>query len=154
VSPIGKGGQTVNHYYSWLEDYFARLDGKEARKEFYERYYGAWHETAQKLAEAILESHRMLSNYSVEAQERQTQITQSFFASVDDILRAQAKSNFVASQGLAEQAIRGQEAAQALAQESVAAYVGFLNSMFSFYQRAYKQPAEVPSGAETRASDE
>jgi hypothetical protein len=90
----------------------------------------------------------------VEAQERQTQITQSFFASVDDILRAQAKSNFVASQGLAEQAIRGQEAAQALAQESVAAYVGFLNSMFSFYQRAYKQPAEAPSGAETRASDE
>jgi hypothetical protein len=76
----------VNHYYSWLEDYFARLDGKEARKEFYERYYGAWHETAQKLAEAILESHRMLSNYSVEAQERQTQITQSFFTSVDDIL--------------------------------------------------------------------
>lgn len=144
----------MDHYYSWLEDYFARLDGKEARKEYYERYYAGWHETAQKLAEAILESHRMLSSYSVEAQERQAQITQSFFASVDDILRAQTESSLVASRGLAEQALRGQEAAQSLAQESVAAYIDFLDSMFSFYQRGYKLPKEAPSGAETRTSDE
>lgn len=142
----------MDQYYSWLEDYFARLDGKEARKEYYERYYAGWHETAQKLAEAILESHRMLSSYSVEAQERQVQITQSFFASVDEILRAQAKSSLVASRELTEQALRGQEAARSLAQESVGAYMDFLDSMFSFYQVGYRRPKEAPS--ETRANDE
>ena len=28
------------HYYSWLEDYLERLEGKEAYREFQERYYG------------------------------------------------------------------------------------------------------------------
>ena len=130
----------VDHYYSWLEDYLARLDGKEARQEYYERYYAAWHETAQKLAEAILESHRMLSIYSVEAQERQAQLTQNFFASVDSILRAQAETNLAASQRLTEQALKGQEAAQSLALESMNTYMDFLNSMFSYYQGSVKAP--------------
>lgn len=130
----------VDHYYSWLEDYLARLDGKEARQEYYERYYAAWHETAQKLAEAILESHRMLSIYSVEAQERQAQLTQNFFASVDSILRAQAETTLAASQRLTEQALKGQEAAQSLALESMNTYVDFLNSMFSYYQGSVKAP--------------
>jgi hypothetical protein len=116
-----------------LEDYLARLDGKEARKEYYERYYAGWHETAQKLAEAILESHKMLSSFSLEAQERQAELTRSFFESVDGILRTQAESNLAASRRLAEQTLKGQEAAQSLVQESVGAYMGFLNSMFSFY---------------------
>jgi hypothetical protein len=135
MPPIGtgRGGQAVNHYYSWLEDYLARLDGKEARKEYYERYYAGWHETAQKLAEAILESHRMLSSFSLEAQERQAELTRSFFESVDGILRAQAESNLAASRRLAEQTLKGQEAAQSLVQESMGAYMDFLNSMFSFY---------------------
>jgi hypothetical protein len=124
----------VNHYYSWLEDYLARLDGKEARKEYYERHYAGWHETAQNLAEAILESHRMLSSFTLEAQERQAELTRSFFESVDGILRAQAETNLAASQRLAEQTLKGQEAAQSLVQESMGAYMNFLNSMFSFYQ--------------------
>jgi hypothetical protein len=123
----------MNHYYSWLEDYLARLDGKEARKEYYERYYAGWHETAQQLAEAILESHKMLSSFSLEAQERQAELARSFFESVDGILRAQAESNLAASRRLAEQTLKGQEAAQSLVQESVGAYMDFLNSMFSFY---------------------
>ena len=41
------------NYYSWLQDYLARLDGKEARREYYERYYASWHEVARKMAEAI-----------------------------------------------------------------------------------------------------
>ena len=28
------------HCYSWLEDYLQRLEGKEAYREFQERYYG------------------------------------------------------------------------------------------------------------------
>jgi aminoglycoside phosphotransferase family enzyme len=128
---------TVNHY-SWLQDYLARLDGKEARREYYERYYASWHETAQKLAEAILESHRMLSNYSVEAHERHTQLTRSFFTSVDSIIRAQVESNLAASRRLAEQAVKGQEAAQSLTRESANAYMDFLDSMFSYYWEIMK----------------
>lgn len=127
----------MNHY-SWLQDYLARLDGKEARREYYERYHASWHETAQKLAEAILESHRMLSNYSLEAQERHTQLTRSFLASVDHIIRAQAESNTAASRRLAEQAVKGQEAAQSLARESAYAYLDFLDSMFSYYRGILK----------------
>jgi hypothetical protein len=28
------------HYYTWLEDYLERLVGKDAHREFQERYYG------------------------------------------------------------------------------------------------------------------
>jgi hypothetical protein len=138
----------VNHY-SWLQDYLARLDGKEARWEYYERYHASWHETAQKLAEAILESHRMLSNYSVEAQERHTQLTRSFFTTVDGIIRAQAESNLAASRRLAEQAFKGQEAAQSLARGSANAYIDFLDSMFSYYREIMKT-TEISRGRQPR----
>ena len=127
----------MNHY-SWLQDYLARLDGKEARWEYYERYHGSWHETARKLAEAILESQRMLANYSFEAQERHARLTRSFFTSVDQIIRAQTESNLAASRRLAEQAVKGQEAAQTLARESANAYMDFLDSMFSYYRENTK----------------
>jgi hypothetical protein len=29
-----------HHYYSWLEDYLERLEGKEAYREFQDCYYG------------------------------------------------------------------------------------------------------------------
>ncbi len=54
------------NYYSWLQDYLARLDGKEARREYYERYNASWHEVARKMAEAIAESQAMLASVSVE----------------------------------------------------------------------------------------
>jgi hypothetical protein len=38
------------------------------------------------------------------------------------------------TQGLAEQTRRGQQAAQALTQESIDVYMDFMNSMFSYYQ--------------------
>lgn len=131
----------MNHY-TWLEDYLARLDGKEARREYYERYYASWHEAVQKLTEAILEYHTMLSHISVETQERQVQLTRRFFASVADNLRAQTEGNRVASQELAEQAQRWQEATQSLAQEWVNAYIDFLASTFSYYPANAKAPEE------------
>lgn len=127
----------MNHY-SWLQDYLARLDGKEARREYYERYHASWHETARKLAEAILESQRMLTNYSFEVQEHHAQLTRSFFASVDQIIRTQSEGNLVVSRRLAEQAVKGQEAAQTLARESANAYIDFLDSMFSYYRENTK----------------
>ena len=123
------------YYYSWLEDYLARLDGKEARREYYERYYASWHEAAQKLAEAILESQAMLLRVSAETQETQAQLSRSFFESVAANLRAQAKGNWVVSQELAEQARRWQEAALSLSQESVNAYLDILDSVFYFGER-------------------
>ncbi len=121
-------------YYSWLQDYLVRLDGKEARREYYERYYASWHEVARKMAEAIAESQAMLASVSVETQQRQAQLTQSFFDSVLVNLGAQTRGNLAVSQELAEQALRGQEAAQTLVQESVGAYVDFLDSMLSYYR--------------------
>jgi flagellar hook-basal body complex protein FliE len=122
------------NYYSWLQDYLARLDGKEARREYYERYYASWHEVARKMAEAIAESQAMLASVSVETQQRQAQLTQSFFDSVLTNLNAQTRNNLAVSRQLAEQALKGQEAAQTLAQKSVSAYVDFLDSMLSYYR--------------------
>lgn len=122
------------NYYSWLQDYLARLDGKEARREYYERYYASWHEVARKMAEAIAESQAMLASVSAETQLRQAQLTQSFFDSVLANLGTQTRGNLTASRELAEQALRGQEAAQTLVQESVSVYVDFLDSMLSYYR--------------------
>ena len=42
-------GSAESHYYSWLEDYLERLEGKEAYREFQDRYLGTeqasdhWH---------------------------------------------------------------------------------------------------------------
>ena len=33
-------GSAESHYYSWLEDYLERLEGKEAYREFQDRYLG------------------------------------------------------------------------------------------------------------------
>ncbi len=49
-------------------------------------------------------------------------------------LGAQTRSNLTASRALAEQALRGQEATQTLVQESVGAYVDFLDTMLSYYK--------------------
>jgi len=130
--------------YSWLEDYLARIDGKEARQEYYERHYAAWHEAARKMAEAIVESHRALASVSLETQERQAQLAQSFFESVAGNLRDQAESNRAASRELAEQVLKSQEASRLLAQESANAYVDFLDSMFSYY-RENPRAAERPT---------
>jgi hypothetical protein len=140
-----RGRRAKVNYYSWLQDYLARLDGKEARREYYDRYYASWHEVARKMAEAIAESQAMLASVSVETQQRQAQLTQSFFDSVLVNLGAQTRGNLAVSQELAEQALRGQEAAQTLVQESVGAYVDFLDSMLSYYRtdaRVYGRSGE------------
>ena len=64
-------------------------------------------EAAEKFADALKESYQSIADRSVSAQELNAQLTQ------------QRKQ---------------QEASQALAQESVNAYMDFLNSMFSYYR--------------------
>ena len=124
--------------YSWFEDYLTRLDGKEARQLYYERRFATWNEAARKMAEALVESQRALSSISVETQERQAELAQSFFESVVSNLRDQVESNAAGSRELAEQVYKSQETGWLLAQESMKAQVDFLDSIFSYYQENLK----------------
>jgi hypothetical protein len=87
-------------------------------------------EAAEKFAEALKESYQSIADRSVSAQELNAQVTQDFFNGVINNLRTQAENNRALSGDL----IKQQEASQALAQESLGAYMDFLNSMFSYYR--------------------
>ncbi len=89
-------------------------------------------EAAEKFASAIKESYQALADRSVSAQELNAQLTQDFFNGVINNLRTQAQNNRALAEDLIEQQRKQQEASQALTQESVNAYMDFLNSMFSY----------------------
>jgi predicted RNase H-like HicB family nuclease len=92
-------------------------------------------EAAEQFAEAIRESYQALADRSVSAQELNAQLTQDFFNGVINNLRIQAENNRALGEDLIEQQRKQQEkASQALTQESVNAYMDFLNSMFSYYR--------------------
>jgi polyhydroxyalkanoate synthesis regulator phasin len=91
-------------------------------------------EAAEKFADALKESYQSIADRSVSAQELNAQVTQDFFNGVINNLRTQAESNRALSEDLIEQQRKQQEASQALAQESVNAYMDLLNSMFSYYR--------------------
>src|SRR5215213_9737789 len=88
-------------------------------------------EAAEKFADAIKESYQALADRSVSAQELNAQLTQEFFNGVISNLRTQAESNRALAEDLIEQQRKQQEASQTLTQESVNAYMDFLNSVFS-----------------------
>ncbi len=88
-------------------------------------------EAAEKFADALKQSYQSLADRSVSAQELNAQLTQDFFNGVINNLRTQAENNRELSEDLIEQQRKQQEASQALAQESVNAYMDFLNSMFA-----------------------
>ena len=91
-------------------------------------------EAAEKFADALKESYQSIADRSVSAQELNAQVTQEFFNGVISNLRTQAENNRGLSKDLIEQQRKQREASQALAQESVNAYMDFLNSMFSYYR--------------------
>jgi hypothetical protein len=99
-----------------------------------ERQQKQINEAAEKFAEAIKESYQALSDRSVSAQELNAQLTQDFFNGVIDNLRTQAENNRALAEDLIAQQRKQQEASQALTQESVNAYMDFLNSMFVYYR--------------------
>ncbi|MBV9455441.1 MAG: hypothetical protein JOZ19_15215 [Rubrobacter sp.] len=98
-------------------------------------------QAAEQLADAIRESYQALAERGSSAQELNAQLTQNFFNKVLENLRSQVEDTRQMSQQLSDQQQRAAEAGQQLTQESVDAYMGFVNSMFSFYQG---------SGAQTR----
>ena len=99
-----------------------------------ERQQKQVNEAAEKFAEALKESYQSIADRSVSAQELNARVTQDFFNGVILNLRTQAENNRALSEDLIEQQRKQQEASQALAQESVGAYMDFLNSMFSYYR--------------------
>jgi len=110
-------------------------------------------EAAEKFAGAVKESYQTVAERAVSAQELNAELTENFFNRVINNLRTQADQNREMTQKLADQHQRRQEARQVLAEESVSAYMDFLNSTFSFVQggiQAEKRGAEEASGA-TRA---
>jgi hypothetical protein len=103
-------------------------------EEMDERQQRQVNEAAERFAEAIKESYQALADRSVSAQELNAKLTQEFFNGVISNLRTQAENNRALAEDLIEQQRKQQEASQALAQESVNAYMDFLNSMFSYYR--------------------
>jgi len=104
-------------------------------------------EAAQQFADALTESFRTVSERSVSAQQLNAELTQSFFNRVINNLHTQTEDTRQMTEQLAEQQQRVTEAGQTLTQESVGAYMDFVNSMFSFYQGSTQATQRGPREA-------
>src|SRR5829696_6247357 len=91
-------------------------------------------QAAERFAEALRESYQTVASRGESAQQLNAEMTQQFFNTVINHLQSQADANVQVGEELAGQAQRGQEASRQLTQESVQAYMDFVNSMFSFSQ--------------------
>jgi hypothetical protein len=89
-------------------------------------------EAAEQFADAVRASFQAVSERGASAQELNAELTQQFFNTVIGNLRTQAEDTRQMTQQLADQQRRTQEATRTIAQESVVAYMEFLNSIFSF----------------------
>src|ERR687885_1149082 len=96
-------------------------------------------EAAEQFASAIRDSYQVMAERSVSAQELNAQLTQDFFNRVIENLHTQAEDTRQMGQQLADQQQRATEAGQQLTQESVDAYMVFVNSMFSYWQGGAQQ---------------
>ena len=102
-------------------------------------------QAAEEFTNALVESFRIASERGVDAQEQNARLTEDFFNRTIENLRSQAEGTREVSQQLADQQQRQVEAAQTLTQETVGAYMDFVNSMFTFGQRGAQ---EAQRGAE------
>ena len=89
-------------------------------------------EAAAQFADALRASFQAVSERGASAQELNAELTQQFFNTVIGNLRTQAEDTRQMTQQLADQQQRQAEAARTMAQESVGAYMEFLNSIFSY----------------------
>jgi hypothetical protein len=109
-------------------------------------------EAAEEFADAVRDSYRVVTDRAASAQHLNAELTQNFFNSVINNLHAQAEGARQITKELADQQERQREVTQALTQESVGAYMDFVNSLFSYYQEASEQvKREVAS---TKRSEE
>ena len=108
-------------------------------------------EAAEQFTDALVESYKVVAERGAAAQEQNAQLTETFFNRVVENLRSQAEENRQATERLTEQQQRQADAAQTLTRESVEAYMNFLNSAFSFWQRGL-QTAERGARETERAT--
>ncbi len=92
-------------------------------------------EAAEQFTDALVQSYKVVSDRGVAAQERNVQLSEEFFNKVLSNLRIQTDANVQLSEQIAEQQQRQVEAAQALTQETVDAYMDFASSVFGFWHR-------------------
>jgi hypothetical protein len=81
------------------------------------------------------------SQHAAEAQERQGRLAREFSERVLDHIKEQTESGRAASEQLADQARRQQEAGRAFAQQSVNAYMDFLDTAFSQFREGTQRAA-------------
>ena len=91
-------------------------------------------EAAEQFTDALVQSYKVVAERAGSAQEQNAQFTEVFFNQTINNLRAQSEENRQASQQLVDQQQRQADAAQTLTQESVGAYMAFVDSMFSYWQ--------------------
>jgi hypothetical protein len=108
-------------------------------------------EAAEQFTDALVNSYKVVAERGAAAQEQNAQLTETFFNRVVENLRSQAEENRQATERLTEQQQRQADAAQTLTRESVEAYMNFLNSAFSFWQRGL-QTAERGARETERAT--
>jgi hypothetical protein len=108
-----------------------------------ERQQRQVNEAAEKFAQSLTEAYRAVAGRSASAQELNAQLTRDFFNGVINSLRTQAESNRALAEDLVEQQRKQQEASQALTQESVNAYMDFLNSVFALPRKGTQTAGRV-----------
>ncbi len=111
-------------------------------------------EAAARFADTLAESYRIVYEQAAEAQARQGRLAQDFSERVLDHLREQAESGRAASEQLAAQARRQQEAGQAFARESVNAYVAFLDAAFAQYRQGSRRTTRSAQEEGARAGSQ
>jgi hypothetical protein len=128
----------------------ARQAGATRREEAEQRRAA---EAAEQFADAVRASYQAVADRSVSAQALNAQLTQQFFTDVINNLRTQTEDTREMSQQLADQQRRTQEAGQTLTQESVGAYMDFVNSIFSFFQGSVQEEGAEAAERGTRETD-
>jgi hypothetical protein len=106
-------------------------------------------QAAEQFADAFVQAQRTAAERGVSMQEMNAQLTQDFFNRVIENLRAQAEDTRGLGQQLGGLQQRATEAGRTLTQESVSAYMDFVNSMFSATQtggQAAQRGAERTGG--------
>lgn len=104
-------------------------------------------EAAARFAETLADSYKVIYGQAAESTERQQRLARAFSELVASNLREQTESGRAAER-LSEQASKQQEAGQALARESVEAYIEFLDAAFSRYRTGTERAAgSVQEGA-------
>ena len=103
-------------------------------------------EAARRFAETLAESYRVIYGQAAESGERQQRLAKEFSELVANNLREQAEGGRSGAERLSEQADRQQEAGRALAQESVEAYMDFLDVTFSQYRAGAMASGQTAAG--------